>query len=192
MSETARRIVKNSILRLGGYAIGAVVHFAIIILIARYLGTEGFGHFAFIFAFVGIFQLIVDMGVRNILIRDIAVDRAHFAEKLGVARGLLWVLAFISMGLIVLLANLLSFSDELRHSTYLAGLAVIISFSGLGYSAVLRAFEEMEWDILGFVLQRLINIALVWVLMSTDLGLGGSLGPCCWPMGSSTSTIGHS
>jgi O-antigen/teichoic acid export membrane protein len=88
----------------------------------------------------------------------------------------LWVLSFVSMGLIILLANLLSFSDELRHSTYLAGLAVIISFSGLGYSAVLRAFEEMEWDILGFVLQRLINIALVWVLMNTDLGLRGVFG----------------
>ncbi|MGH8659862.1 MAG: flippase [Gammaproteobacteria bacterium] len=176
MSATAKRILENSILRVGGYAVGALIYFAIIVLIARYLGAERFGYFSFILALVGMFQLLVDMGVRNVLIRDIAVDKTRFAEKLGVARTLLWALSFVTMALIVLLANLLPLSQEVRQSIYLAGLAVIVTFYALGYSAVLRAFEEMEWDILGFVLHKCLFIGLIGMVINTDLGLQGVFG----------------
>ena len=126
MSETIRRVMHNSALRLAGYAVGAVLHFGIIVLIGRYLGTTGFGHFSFILAWVGIFQLLTDMGVRTVLIRDIAVDKENFAKRLGVAQTLLRLLASLSMGCIVLLAHLLTLTDELRQATYLAGVAVIM------------------------------------------------------------------
>jgi O-antigen/teichoic acid export membrane protein len=176
MSETIRRVIQNSLLRLAGYAVGAGLHFGIIVLIGRYLGTTGFGHFSFILAFVGIFQLLTDMGVRNVLIRDIAIDREYFAKRLGVARTLMWILAAISMGCIVLLAHLLTLTDEVRQATYLAGLAVILTFYGLSYSAVLRAFEEMEWDILGFVLHKVIFMGCIWLVLNTDWGLRGVFG----------------
>jgi O-antigen/teichoic acid export membrane protein len=173
MSETHRRVVKNSGIRVGGYVIGAALQFAVVVIIARYLGTEKFGYFSFIFAVAGLFQLLADMGVRNILIRNIAVDKANFRYHLGIARTLLWILSLISMGCIVVLANLLPLTTEVRHSLYLAGLAVMVIFHGLGYSAVFRAFEEMEWDILGLLLQKGIFIALIWGVSRTDFGLPG-------------------
>ena len=83
MSDISRGVLNNSIFRAAGYAIGAAVFFTTIVLIARYLGTEGFGHFSLIIALVGIFQLVADMGVRNIVIRDIALDQANFRNILG-------------------------------------------------------------------------------------------------------------
>jgi hypothetical protein len=50
---------------------------------------------------------------------------------------------------------------------------VITTFYGLGYSAVLRAFEEMDWDIFGFVLHKCIFIGLIGLVRQTDLGLRG-------------------
>ncbi|MFY9269573.1 MAG: flippase [Candidatus Manganitrophaceae bacterium] len=176
MSEIAKRVLQNSILRVGGYAVGAAIHFAVIVLVARYLGAERFGYFAFILALVGVFQLVVDMGIRNILIRDIAVDQAGFAEKLGVAQTLFWILSPISMGLIVLAAHSFSLPEEARQSTYLAGLATIVTFHSLAFSAVLRAFEEMEWDILGFVLHKFLLIGLIWPVTHTDWGMRGVVG----------------
>jgi O-antigen/teichoic acid export membrane protein len=173
MSDISKRVLNNSLLRAAGYAIGAAIFFVTIVLIARYLGTEGFGHFSLIIALVGIFQLVTDMGVRNILIRDIALDQANFRKHLGVARTLLWMLSLISMGFIVVLANLLHLTADVRQAMYIAGLAAIVTFYSLGYSAVLRAFEEMEWDILGFVLHKAIFIALIWLTMQTRFGLKG-------------------
>jgi O-antigen/teichoic acid export membrane protein len=48
-----------------------------------------------------------------------------------------------------------------------------VTFQGIGYSAVLRAFEEMGWDILGFSLHKLIFLLLVWGVSRTDWGLQG-------------------
>lgn len=173
MSGTAERVLRNSLVRVGGYAIGAALYFIVVVIIARYLGTEGFGRFTVILAFVSVFQLIVDMGVRNILIREIAVDRAKFAEHLGVARFVMWSLSGVSLGLMVLAANLAPVSDEVRQSVYFAGLAVIVTFHGLCYSAVLRAFEEMEWDIIGFVLHKVILLGFIGAMIRSDLGLAG-------------------
>jgi O-antigen/teichoic acid export membrane protein len=173
MSTTGKQVARNSLLRIGGYAIGAALHFVGIVVIGRYLGAEGFGYFAFILAFVGIFQLLADMGVRNIVIRNIAVHRETFRTHLGVARTLLWILSLFSMGCIVLIANLFHLTDEVRHATYLAGLAGLFTFYGLGYSAVLRAFEEMEWDILGFVLHKVLLLMLLWAVSGTTFGLRG-------------------
>jgi O-antigen/teichoic acid export membrane protein len=173
MSDTTKRVLGNSLLRVGGYAVGAGLFFITTVMIARYLGAERFGHFSFILAVASVFQLIADMGVRNILIRDIALDKGNLHTHLGVALTLLWLLSALSLSCVVGLANLLDLSDELRHSMYLAGLGVIVTFYGLGYSAVLRAFEEMDWDIFGFVLHKIIFIMLIWLVMQTSFGLQG-------------------
>jgi O-antigen/teichoic acid export membrane protein len=173
MNETTKRVLGNSLFRVGGYAIGAGLFFATIVLIARYLGTEGFGHFSFILAAVSVFQLVADMGVRNIVIRDIALEKEKFHLHLSTARTLLWSLSVVSLGCIAVVANLLALSDDLRYSMYLAGVAVILTFYGLGYSAVLRAFEEMGWDIFGFILHKVIFIACIGLITQTSLGLQG-------------------
>jgi len=167
------RIVRNSVARAGGYAAGAAIQFAGIVVIGRYLGTERFGSFAFIAAFAGIFQLLADMGIRNILIRNIAVAPANFRAQLGIARTLLWLLSLFTMVCIVVTANLLELTADIRQAIYLAGLGVLFTFNGLGYSAVLRAFEEMGWDIAGFVLHKIILLGLIWSVSKTGLGLKG-------------------
>jgi O-antigen/teichoic acid export membrane protein len=176
MNEIPKRVLGNALFRVGGYAVGAGLFFATIVLIARYLGAEGFGHFSFILAAVSVLQLVADMGVRNIVIRDIALQKEKFHLHLSTARTLLWSLSVASLACVVVLANLLALSDEHRHSMYLAGVAVIVTFYGLGYSAVLRAFEEMGWDILGFVLHKVIFIVSVGLIARTSLGLQGVFG----------------
>jgi O-antigen/teichoic acid export membrane protein len=173
MNDTTKRVLGNSLFRIGGYAIGAGLFFATVVLIARYLGTEGFGHFSFILAVASVFQLVADMGVRNIVIRDIALDREKFHHHLSTARTLLWSLSALSLGCIIVLAQALTLSDELRYAMYLAGLAVVVTFYGLGYSAVLRAFEEMGWDIAGFILHKVVFIAFIGLIAQTSLGLLG-------------------
>lgn len=173
MSGTAGLVLHNSIVRVGGYALGAALYFAVVVIIARHLGAEGFGRFTVIFAFVSVFQLLVDMGVRNILIREIAVDRTSFAKHLGVARFVMWILSGVGLSLMALAASLAPVSGEVRLSVYIAGLAVIVTFHGLCYSAVLRAFEEMGWDIIGFVLHKVILMGFIGLAVRAHGGLAG-------------------
>src|SRR2546430_5251251 len=131
MATTGKHVLNNSIVRAAGYASGAAVFFVTVVMIARYLGAEGFGHYSLIIALVGIFQLVADMGVRNILVRNIALEHENFQTHLGIAQTLLWMLSLVSLGCIVLLANLLGLTPEVRQSRDFAGLAPIVTFYDL-------------------------------------------------------------
>jgi O-antigen/teichoic acid export membrane protein len=166
-------VVRNSALRAGGYVAGAALFFVVVIVTARYLGVEGFGYYSFVMAVASVFQLVADMGVRNVVIRDLAVDPQSVARRLGVARTLLVALSLLSLAGIVGLSFLVTSDPVLRQSFWLAGAAVMMTFYALGYSAVLRAFERMDADILGFVLHKLLLLFLVLALTRTSLGLRG-------------------
>lgn len=170
---TARRVARNSALRAGGYLLGAGLLFVVVVVIARYLGVEGFGHYSFVMAVAGIFQLLADMGVRNIVIRDLAVAPELVRDRLAVARTLLVILSLLSLLGIAAVAWAIDVPLEVRQSMLLAGVAVMTTFYALGYSAVLRAFEHMDQDILGFVVHKALLLGLVWGVSRTTWGLRG-------------------
>jgi O-antigen/teichoic acid export membrane protein len=145
----------------------------VVVVIARYLGVEGFGHYSFVMAVAGVFQLLADMGVRNIVIRDLAVAPELVRDRLAVARTLLVILSLLSLGGIALVAWTIDLPLEVRQSLLLAGVAVMTTFYALGYSAVLRAFEHMDQDILGFVAHKALLLALVFAVSRTAWGLRG-------------------
>jgi O-antigen/teichoic acid export membrane protein len=153
--------------------VGAALFFVVVVVIARYLGVEGFGHYSFVMAVASVFQLVADMGVRNVVIRDLAVDPQSVGRRLAVARTLLVALSMASMAGIVGLSFVVTSDPVLRQSFWLAGAAVMMTFYALGYSAVLRAFERMDADILGFVLHKVLLLVLVLALARTALGLRG-------------------
>lgn len=170
---TVRRVARNSAIRAVGYAAGAALFFLSVVLIARYLGVEGFGHYSLIMAVTGVFQLIADMGVRNLLIRDLAVHPERLSEKLGLARSLLLAMSILSVAGLSLIALVIDVPLEVRQSLVLSGFAVMTTLSALGYSAVLRAFERMDEDILGFVAHKVVLLALILALPRTGGGLRG-------------------
>lgn len=171
MQTTTSRVVHNVVLRVLGYSLGAALNFGIVILIARYLGTHRFGHFVLIQSCVSLGQLLADMGLRTILMRDIARQRQRVNEYLGVAKFVLRVLLLCGGALLLLLVFWLPLAAELRLALGLAGLAALVTVYSLAYSAVLRAFEDMQWDIGGFVLHKVVWLLGVAVSIGGDLGL---------------------
>ena len=171
--ESGERIARNSVLRSVGYVGGALLQFAAVVLAARYLGVAGFGNYTFIMAVAGVFQLLADMGVRNVVVRDLAVDPGSLKERLSIARTLLVIMSIVSLAGIVAAAYAMPVSTEVRDSLCIAGVAVLATFFGLGYSAVLRAQDRMASDILGFALHKLVMLAAMAVVVRTAWGLRG-------------------
>jgi len=159
--KQSQRVLKNSIVGLGSEAIGAGLNLAIIMVLARYLGVSGFGNYSFIMALAGVFQLVADFGLRNILIREIAIDRNSLDRHLGNTKSLIWVLSVIAFLLIAATVSLINPSKEILISTYIAGLAVLTTFHAAGYGAVCRAFEDMEYNGIGYVLHKIIFLLLI-------------------------------
>lgn len=171
--KQSKKIIQNSVIVTIGSTTGALMNFIIAILIARYLGARDFGHYSFIIAFTGIFQLFADSGIRNILIREISVNKNRLLEELGIARSITWIISLIALFLIVIVINLIHPENEVLYSTYLGGVGVIAFFHAATYGAVLRAFEELGLLMIGANIHKLVFGGLVYLMMGSRWGLMG-------------------
>lgn len=173
MNAAGRVVVRNLAFGVAGEAIAGALNFLTFILVARALGAAEFGVFSYILALVGVFQLLADFGVTNILMREIARQRERVAEIVGAARPLAWAASLIVFGIIAAIGWPLSPTREVYVSTLLLGLSVLATFHSFSYAAVCRAFEEMGYNALGNVTHKLLQIGLVAAALRSGTGVIG-------------------
>lgn len=169
--KQSQRIARNITLLLSSQLVGFVINSAVTILIARYLGSTGFGHYSFIIAFVGLFQLVAESGLGNIMIREIAVDKENLQSLLGVTKSLVWILSIIVFALIFVTINIINPEHSVKNATYIMGAAVLAGVHAMGYNSIFRAMEELEFNAMGFVLHKVILLSLTIPVITFRLGL---------------------
>ena len=63
---TLQRVLKNSLAGSSSLALGALVNFVTMAILGRQMGPGSFGSYNTILAFVGVFQLVAELGQRNL------------------------------------------------------------------------------------------------------------------------------
>ena len=166
--STARRIAKNTSILSISQIISYVLIFFYTIYIARFLGADGFGIISFALAFSGIFSIFVDLGLSVLTVREVSRDKSLEKKYLGNVLLIKIILAFLTFGLIALFVNLIGYPHETIVVVYFVSISTILaSLSGIFYS-IFQAFEEMEYQSLGQILNS--------ILMFCGILLGISLG----------------
>ena len=174
MSNASRVVLRNSIFGVASELIAGTLFFATFILIARALGTSEFGIFSYILAFVGIFQLLADFGLTNILVREITRDLSRVTEIVSTVRPLAWIFSSAIFVLIAAIGYPLSPTPQAYTATILLGLAVLATFHSFSYGSVCRAFEEMGFNAIGNVTHKILLILLVALAIKFDTGIIGA------------------
>jgi len=133
-------------LKLASTALG----FLLAILLARALGPEGYGVYAFVFAIVSLLAIPTQLGLPQLVVRETA--KAQAAEQWGLMRGLwrwstLAVWLFSSGVLVLAFAGLWLFGerlDDLTGTTLIAGL-LLVPLIALGNlrGAALRGLRQV-------------------------------------------------
>lgn len=165
------RILQNFSFLTLSQAAEKLINFAIIILLAGYLGVEGYGSYALCIAFVSMFNYILDGGLNMLTMREIAAGSVDDAPFLGRV-----LLSKISLGLtvtvfIVFSASYLYTTVEIRQSILIYTLAALTLSLSNTFRSALMAKERMDLEgllatayrvllIAGVLLCILINIAL--------------------------------
>jgi O-antigen/teichoic acid export membrane protein len=158
------KILRNSAWGILGLALGAPLNFVVTILLARGLTTRGFGAFEAIFAYCGVIQIFAEGGLSTVLVRRIATDRESAARHLAEAKSLIWILTVGAFAGGVLFALWRAPSYYLPAAVILLA-ATLVTVHAMVHVAVFRAFEEMGWNAAGFVLQKVLNVALLVLLV---------------------------
>ena len=169
--KQSQRILRNVAVIISSEIVGFGLNFVVTILLARYLGAIGFGNFSFILALVGVFQLLADSGLSNILMREISVNIENLPYQLGITKSLIWILSVIVFLLIFAVINIMNPAAEVKYATYIMGLAVLATVHSIGYGAIFRALEDMKLTAAGFILHKIVLLSLTGLVIWFKLGL---------------------
>lgn len=98
------RYARDSVLTFFGLGARAIAQVATVLLLARWLGAEGYGQFVATLAVVSFFVPMAGMGLHGVLLRDIARTPSIGPQLLGQALALWWRSALVCSAVAALLA----------------------------------------------------------------------------------------
>jgi len=136
---------------------------AVVLLVTRYLGREGFGNYAFVMGYSLIVGTLATGGTFTILIRETARDRARAGANLGSALQVqaLFTVAATLVGLLAL--PLFTHDATVQTAAYISIAAADVQVLANLYMWLFTAFEDTLYMTLSVILERSIFLAGIFL-----------------------------
>ncbi len=187
----AHRLARNTVVGISGTAAIKLVAFASTQVLARGLGQEAFGIYAFVGVYLFFAGFLVDLGMEIVLRRELAARPATAALMLGNAILLKWMLAALVIPVVIASAWGMTTDPQVRSCIILAALGLPLSTEGLFRAVLLSRYAiatsfivsvvsalsllvgnylcmTMHWPIQSVFLVALLNgaatVSAVWIL----------------------------
>lgn len=161
MTSNTKRVALNTIAFFFARVIDVLAGILTVVLIARYLGVQEFGDYAFITTLVGFLVSITYFGLERVAIREIARNRENADETLGGILVVRWALSFL---VIIVMAGYLLLSSlpgPFIAAMIIATVSELIWASGSVFSCTFKAFEKMHLETATTFVFRLTSLALI-------------------------------
>jgi O-antigen/teichoic acid export membrane protein len=154
MNSGARRILANTGYRLLADAGSKVASLAFYIVMARELGSAGFGVFTFGLAFVILVTTLGNFGQDSVLTREVARDRSLLDSYFVNTLALKIVLCAASLAVAISAASLFGISPQTRNVLLLLGPAVVLELLMQTCFASFQAYERLEFVPVALISER--------------------------------------
>ena len=163
--STVQRVAKNTGIIIGGDVIFKLISLFVIIYLARYLGTVGFGKYSFVFAYLAFFSIITDLGLQQILVREMARDEAITPKLIGNAYIIRLILTVFAVVLSLIIITLMSYPADTTTYIYIATFTLLfISFSDF-YATIFQANLRMEYNMIAKLSFKVLSAGLIlWII----------------------------
>jgi O-antigen/teichoic acid export membrane protein len=152
--------------------VGVLCGMAVSLLLARYLGTAGFGAFNYVFAYIYFCLAISDLGVQTIVVREVAKDEARAPRIIG-AMMVFRLIIGVSMAIVAsIVAFLLRLEPGILSSILVFVWILPLNVAGLAQSAFQSRLQMRPSSITDMV-SRVSGLLLVLAAIKTGSGLPG-------------------
>ena len=125
--NTVQRIAKNTGVIIAGDVVNKAIGLVIVIFLARYLGAAGYGKYAFVFAFLMFFGIIADLGINQILVREISRDRSLASKYIGNAVVIKFILSILAIASAAIIITLMPYPADTTTYVYIMSLTLLLS-----------------------------------------------------------------
>lgn len=144
--STARRVVKNTTVLLSGRVLSQGLGVVYLAALARYVQAAGMGKIATAISLVSMLILLADFGLGQLIVRDVAADKAKAASYVPNVLLLRTFLSIVFGAFIVCIMAITSYPDDTNLIIYIYSFAYILdALTDVAFS-VFHAFEKMEYS----------------------------------------------
>jgi O-antigen/teichoic acid export membrane protein len=159
--STVQRVARNIGIIMGGDIIFRLISLVVTIYLARYLGTAEFGKYSFVFAYLAFFSVITDLGLQDILVREMSRDPSTTPKIIGNAYFIRIILTAFAVVLSMIVIKFMSYPADTTAYVYIASFTLLfISFSNF-YATIFQANLKMEYKVIAKLAFKIISAALI-------------------------------
>ena len=165
--STVQRVAKNTGIIIVGDAIFRLISLFVTIYLARYLGTVGFGKYSFVFAYLTFFNIITDLGLQQILVREMSRDLSIAPKLIGNAYIIRLILTVLAVVMSVVIISFMPYPADTTTYIYVAAFTLLfISFSDF-YGTIFQANLIMKYRIFANLTFKVLSATLIlWIIFS--------------------------
>lgn len=173
---TMLRPSQNATFLTFGHVAQKLISVGYFVVIARLVGAEGIGVFAFVISLMLVLGVIVDAGLNFYVTREVARDQRVMQNLLARGIALKLIGGVLAYGLLVLFLYFTNISPLARTMGLIVGVSMMLDGFMLLFYAILRGLQDFRYEAIGMALSQLM-IAIIGI---SGLLLGGSLVVLAW------------
>lgn len=167
-----REVFRNSTSSVATHVLNLGINLLIVILLARWLGTEALGQYALSTSLAGIIFGIAGFGLQGILTREVAKDRKKALEYLGNTLSIRLLISIpAGIGLSYIIALALGFRGEILTLVFLASIFVGISGLVTVFYALFQAVGRFEYQLTFTLFYKVASLLGCFFLLARGFGL---------------------
>lgn len=180
--SVSRRIAGNTIIQVFSKVVTAATSALVLAYLARYLGVSGYGDYATVFAYLGIFGVLVDLGIFVTSVREIAKHPEQERAILGNVLGLRFVVGALVFAVAAAVAFLIPYHPIVRLGILVGAISQLFLVINQAPVSLFQARLIMHRAAIADIAGRLVLLALVWWFIWLHLGFI----PMIWAVTAST------
>jgi O-antigen/teichoic acid export membrane protein len=168
--STLTVVFKNTAFIMLGSFVLRILNFLFRIYIVRSLGDERFGRYSTVLAFVGIFQIFVELGMTQYFMREVSRDRAKANEFFWNLVATRMLLAIVGIFGITYASYLAGYSTELMIGVGIFTITFLLSAVDSPIEALLVANERFDYVTAKNVLSQITFVGFGAIFMYFHFG----------------------
>jgi len=149
-------IAKNTSYLTIALVLQKVISFSYFTLLARFLGPEDLGKYYFAISFTTIFAIFIDLGVSNVIIREVAKGQDRAGRLLGSILTLKIPLAALSVLAAVILINVFNYDPLIKTLVYVSCFSMVLDSFTLSFFSAVRGFHNLKYESISSIVFQLI------------------------------------
>jgi len=177
---TVQKLAKNSIFISLYYIIQKLLFVVFYVVLARKLGDEGVGQFAFAHSFVFLFAIFCDAGLWSLFVKDVARSHEKAKEYLGHMSSISIVVSLLAFLAMMGTAQMMNLDQQKMKLIFVLGLSAILNFNIITFIAVFRAFQELKYEAVLNIIKEGLTLSVSIFLLWKGFDLVTAVHPFLW------------